>query len=283
MSGKFVRSLIFIFNFYSFSSLRLDAEGELKLSKFFAWKNLIYLPLVILLRIVLQRSLDEAPIDNDMFAVTSGISVFFVYIISFMMSADAFMLILSIYIQWRNRDKILTLINECLKFHRRYDVSKSQNFKSAERKFYKKCFVFLILFFAVQVAEFFITMNKSWQGVLLYILTPFKSFTCLLLYAFFNCFLCYFVFLIKHLNTKLQQRKIGVHRDSRFDQLSSFTMDLHQLMIGFGEALGSVLTLSVVLITAINTIRVRSLEIMNATQTINLNSRCIRSRSILQD
>lgn len=257
MSGKFFRRAIYILNFYSFSSLSFHADGTLKTSKLIALKNLFRIPLMVLIRVSVPQYLLDLGSDSKVFG-SSGFSFFYMLIFSWMMVIDLSMLILCVLIQWWERSNVLLFINGCLKFHQYYHLSNSQHFKTAEKKFCKKMLVLLCLFFFLQITEFLVVVKLNWQGILLYMLTPYKAFNCLLLLGFFNCFLSYFEFLTKHLNIKLHIHQIGVQRNLNIERLMSYTTDLHKLMTKFDETFGSVLTLSVVLITIVNTIRVRN-------------------------
>lgn len=257
---KFFRIGIRILNFYGFSSLSFDLDGNLRTSKLIGFKNLIYIPLMILLRFSAPLLLPQLVQDGSTYSnifFSTGFSFFFVYVFSFLNITFVFMLCLCVFIQWWKGEKHLTLIRNCLKFHQYYNLSNSQHFKIAEKKFCNKMLVFLSFFFLLQFAEFWVVVKLNWQGMLLYILMPYKAFNCLLLLGFFNCFLSYFEFLMKHLNIKLQIHQLGVQRNLNIERLMSYTKDLHKLMTKFDEAFGLVLTVSVVLFTIVNTIRVK--------------------------
>lgn len=253
---KFFRIGFRILNFYSFSNLSYNLDGNLRKSNLVAFKNLIYIPLVFSLRLLVPLSVQEAGTGSNMFFST-GFSFFFAIIFSFLMLTYVLMLSLCVFIQWWKREKHLSLILKCLKFHQYYNLSNSQHFKTAEKKFLKKEIVWFSLFFVLQVTEFSIIMKWNWQGVLRHTLNPFKSFSFLILLGFFNCFLSYFEFLMEHLNIQLQKHQIDVQTDMNVERLMRFMKDLHKLMTEFDGAFGLVLTWSVVLITITNTIRVR--------------------------
>ena len=250
---KALRKLvIYIFNFYSILCLKFD-ENNLNISKFLAYKNLVVLPFITFLRVSFVKG-DEG-FSNEIKGFLPS-SKFFIIIIAFMIIINGLILNFVQFIQWYNRRDNLNLIIKCIQFHQNFQPSENE-FLKAERKFYNFFFSFIFLVFVLYLLEFYTMLEPNWQGFLVFLTYNNNGFSFLLVFAFLNCFLCYFVFLLKNLKNELKKHYQVNYDNGQFGRFLMYMKDLHQLVVEFRKTFGTLLTLLIVFSAITNTIRVR--------------------------
>lgn len=255
------RCVVFIFNLSSILCLTIDRQGSLKISKLLAVKNLLTFPLLVIIRWQIPISYYVVGLKQDF--TPGGVSLFFINTVTFMTITNFILFSSSVYIQWWKRKEILKFIENCIKFHQKNKLLDTQQFIVAEKKFYRSFFSMMGLIVVLMSLEFPVTTNMNWQGFVILTVSPNNGFFALFLLAFLNCFLSYFQFLISRLNLELRKQSHAIYGKSNYNKINCFTMDLHELLIGFEKAFGKLFTLAIVLIVVTNIIRVSFILILD--------------------
>lgn len=248
------RFLTFVFNFYSVISFSI-VGNELKLSKVLSFKNISFLPLLSLIIFSFPSSSYYKGVRmEEVIIKVKGMTILFVASFTSMFLIYYFMISSCIYMQWWNREKVLNLINECLKFHRKFNLD-NEHFKVEEQKLFKKFAIFLCLVLLLYWLEFFSMFHLNVEGILLFILHQKNGFIVLFFLFFIYCFLQYFIFVIQNLNLDLKNSALEFKITS-FEQTVRYLIGLRNLKNHFYISVGSLLSLLVVCFITANVVRV---------------------------
>lgn len=247
------RVVLYIFNFYNILCFK-TLESNLKNSNFLFAKNLLSIPIILILRFFLGISLQqklEAQFDG-----LDGMSIFFAFIMTSMTFIYFIVMCFCVYTQLRNRVKILNLINDCVKFYQTQKID-CRSLKTAKDDFLRNFLSLMCLILFLYFLEYFTMLNPSWVGIVFYILFQDDSFFILFYFAFVNCFISYFLFLVKNLNSEMEAQKFKKLRRSSIVKISFDLAELNQLMLEFHEAIGFLLSLVVVFTITAQVLRVK--------------------------
>lgn len=215
------KSVIHVCNLYCMLCIRFDGK-KLKISNLLALKNFALLPFIILMRFFLVDVGNEAVSEEMQNRIPGEVSMsnFFVITVSSMMIANIIAMITIVIIQWKNRSINLILIQKCVTFYQKFGLAESDDFIKAERNFFKSFLAFAILMFALYLFEFVTVMRPNWEGLVFFLFYNNNGFNILFLFFFLNCFLSYFVLLLKHLKIELRKCSHSSNHGMSIDKVS---------------------------------------------------------------
>lgn len=253
---KLSKNLLFLFNIYSLLNLRIDGS-KVKNSKFWTMINFLSIPCSVFLSSVTPSSIFENAFKTDVTS-TNRLSAVFINSYNAMRLVYALVIFFCIYVQWWKRFTMEKIVNIYLQFYQNDYFCFSSIIEEAKHQCEEKYLKLLILGVAQYCIEFFSTMNLSWQGIVAFIFFRSKGYTYVVFLFLLNCFLSYFICLIKNINYELEKVKISMYKRSQVTELTNNITCLHSLLCEFQNSFGFLLSFGMFITIATIVIRVNT-------------------------
>lgn len=226
-------------------------DNQVKVSRLLAAKNLLYFPLLLTIRICFPMTPDSIRKESEL-RQNQGLSILFFVAFSFRNCLNVFLYFIFIYLQFGTRNRILKLIQRCIRFYNQQRLYDDRQFDAFERNFFRRFFTFIGLVSFLNFLEFVTILNFTWEAVLIFLLYSLNGFLILYILSLIYCFLRFFELVLRNLNDKLEDTTATTNISDVIIVINS----LKHLTLEFRKSLGSQLTLVVVSVITTQTIRV---------------------------
>lgn len=245
--------LVYFFNLVNVLCLKFE-NNEVKISILLALKNLLYFPFLVIFRMFVTPNMgDHSYIKKESsIGPNQGLSIVFMYSFSVRAVTIFILNLICIYLNYVNRKRNLDLIRSCIRFYNHQGLFDDRQFFELERKFFQEFSIFIVHVFFLNYLEFVTMLYFSLKSILNFVLYPVSGFYILYFLALNNCFLQFFVFILKNTNDKLQNEAESMN----ISEVIFVINCLRNLILKFKNSSGFQLTFVIVCVICTQTIRV---------------------------
>lgn len=235
-----------------------------KISKIMIWVNSVSLPLLyglnfFLISISEETEKAEEKVERSKF-MESG-SKFLLFVVNTFGIQYMIVMIFLIYSCIWNQKEILGLIQSCMRVFQEFKLStKTAAFMSLEKQCFLNFFAATFISFVLKTVLIWTLLSRPQRHWFSFFVFAWYENTSLFFMVFVSFFLFYFLFLLKHLNLKIESlSKLKTRKVWIYDALTLKFISIDRLVTKFNSALGVQLSIVVVLAISVTTTRVKLL------------------------